>query len=158
MAGASIPERSDAVQLVHATCVVVDGAGILLVGPSGAGKSDLALRLLHGQIRIDGQMIETALVADDQVLIEARAGRLFARPPLQLAGLIEVRGIGILPTPHQPEVVLTLAIGLVNSGNVERLPEPVPGYPILGKTLRYATLAPFEASAPLKVVLLVRRS
>ena len=157
MVGASIPDTCGSTELVHATCLVVDGAGVLLVGPSGAGKSDLALRLLHAQIRVDGRVVETALVADDQVLVAAHAGRLIARPPLQLAGLMEVRGIGILPVSYRPEVQLTLVIKLVRPGHVERFPEPAPGYPILGLTLPCATLSPFETSAPLKVALLVRR-
>ena len=58
--------------LVHATCVALDGAGVLLRGPSGSGKSDLALRLIDGGAR---------LVADDQVALSAEAGRLVARAP-----------------------------------------------------------------------------
>ena len=64
---------------VHATCIAVDGLGVLLRGPSGSGKSDLALRLIDG-----GAM----LIADDQVVLEAIGGVLFARPPDILAGKI----------------------------------------------------------------------
>ncbi len=92
---------------VHGTCVARDGAGVLLLGPAGTGKSDLALRLLSRGFD---------LVADDQVLIEDGA----ARSPESLAGLLEVRGLGILRLPHAATARLALAIEL---GLPERLPE-----------------------------------
>ena len=73
-------------QQVHGTCIAIDGAGVLLRGPSGCGKSDLALRLIDGG---------AVLVADDRVSLEARAGDLVASAPDALAGLLEVRGVGI---------------------------------------------------------------
>ncbi|WP_040850329.1 HPr kinase/phosphorylase, partial [Nitrospirillum viridazoti] len=75
---------------VHATCVSVGGAGVLLRGASGSGKSDLALRLVDAG---------ALLVADDQVALAAdpTATLLTATAPERLAGLIEVRGLGILP-------------------------------------------------------------
>ncbi|MFZ9450406.1 MAG: HPr kinase/phosphorylase [Alphaproteobacteria bacterium] len=75
---------------VHATCVAIDGAGILLRGPSGAGKSDLALRLVDGG---------AALVADDRVDLRRRGTCLVASPPAPLRGLVEARGVGILRVP-----------------------------------------------------------
>jgi HPr kinase/phosphorylase len=93
---------------VHGTCVARDGAGVLLLGPSGAGKSDLALRLLARGFD---------LIADDRVVIEEGA----ARPPAALAGLLEVRGLGLLRLPHLAAARLTLAVEL---GDGERLPEP----------------------------------
>jgi HPr kinase/phosphorylase len=93
----------------HGSCVARDGAGVLLLGPSGAGKSDLALRLL-------GQGFE--LVADDQVdVIEG-----FARSPAALAGLLEVRGLGIVRLPHLADAKLNLVIELAD--RTERLPHP----------------------------------
>ncbi len=94
---------------VHGSCVARDGAGVLLLGPSGAGKSDLALRLVDR-----GFM----LVADDRVNIQA--GR--AAAPEALAGLLEVRGLGILRLPFLPSAALALAVEL---GRPQpRLPEP----------------------------------
>ena len=81
---------------LHATCLARDDEGLLLLGSAGAGKSDLALRLLdHGFL----------LVADDRVDIEA--GR--ARAPAALAGLLEVRGLGIFRLPFRTDVRLVLA-------------------------------------------------
>jgi HPr kinase/phosphorylase len=84
---------------VHASCAARDGAGVLLLGPPGAGKSDMVLRLLdHGFV----------LVADDRVEI---AGG-YARPAGALAGLLEVRGLGIVRLPHLAEARLRLAVTL----------------------------------------------
>ena len=111
-------------QLVHGTCVVVGGCGILIVGPSGSGKSDLALRLIDQPGRGTGRDMMTArLVADDQVAITRREARLFAAAPPRLAGLIEVRGLGILRADHAPEAELGLAVRLTEAARIERLPE-----------------------------------
>jgi len=130
---------------VHATCVSVSGSGVLLRGPSGAGKSDLALRLVDG-----GAM----LVADDQVELSAEGGRLVARAPRALAGLLEVRGVGILPVPSVEEAPLLLVVDLVAPAAVERLPaqrsETIEGLPV-----PRLALAPFEASALAKLRLAV---
>lgn len=94
---------------VHGSCVARNGAGVLLLGPSGAGKSDLALRLVDR-----GFM----LVADDRV--EILAGR--AAAPEALAGLLEVRGLGIMRVPFLLSAQLTLAVEL---GRPQpRLPAP----------------------------------
>ena len=93
---------------LHGTCVARDGAGVLLLGPPGAGKSDLAFRLLARGFQ---------LVADDQVLIE----HVIASAPVPLAGLLEVRGLGILRVPHQESAQLALTVEL---GEAERLPHP----------------------------------
>lgn len=101
---------------IHASCVCRDGAGVLLLGAPGAGKSDLVLRLLARGF---------ALVADDQVVIEAGQ----ARPPPALAGLLEVRGFGIVRLAHEAPVQVVLAVEL-GAEAAERLPRPrvLPGF------------------------------
>jgi HPr kinase/phosphorylase len=94
---------------IHATCVARNGIGVILLGPPGSGKSDLALRLLDR-----GFM----LVADDRVEIVDG----MARPPAQLAGLIEVRGLGLLRLAHAPPARIALAVEL--APDMARLPEP----------------------------------
>jgi serine kinase of HPr protein (carbohydrate metabolism regulator) len=130
-------------QTIHATAVSIGGAGVLLLGPPGAGKSDLALRLIdRGAI----------LIADDRVIPEVRHGRLLLRPPASIAGLLEVRGVGLLCFPHLAEADALLAVDL--SAPPARLPDPE-HRDILGQRLPLLRVAPFEASAPLKVELAV---
>jgi HPr Serine kinase C-terminal domain len=88
MTGASIATAAatDAL-MVHGTVVAIDGGGVLLRGPSGRGKSDLALRLIDAGAR---------LVADDQVLLQRSGMQVLARAPAVLAGLLEIRGVGIV--------------------------------------------------------------
>jgi HPr kinase/phosphorylase len=93
---------------IHASCAARDGAGVLLLGPAGSGKSDLTLRLLDR-----GFM----LVADDRVEIDEGV----ARPSPALAGLLEVRGLGILRLPYVSSVRLALAVALAAPA---RLPLP----------------------------------
>ena len=110
---------------IHATCVRTGGAGILLAGPSGSGKSALALELIdtpgHGA---GGPLLETVLVADDRVLLERNGEELFASPPEELAGLLEVRGLGILRVPHVERVRVRLIVRLSPWHEIERMPEP----------------------------------
>lgn len=131
---------------VHGTCVALAGTGVLLRGPSGAGKSDLALRLIDAGAR---------LVADDQVeLHPADAGGLLARPPVPLAGLLEVRGLGILPFDHLPEAPLALVVDLTEAAEVERMPE-ADSADLAGRKVPLVRLCPWEASAAAKVRLAV---
>lgn len=131
---------------VHGTCIELAGTGVLLRGPSGSGKSDLALRLLDRGAR---------LVADDRVDLHAADGTLSARAPEPIAGLVEVRGLGIITVPTVTEVRLGLVVDLVAPAAVERLPEPKT-CTFLGIHLPLVQLAPFEASAAAKLRLAVR--
>ena len=127
--------------LSHATCIALAGQGVLLRGPSGAGKSDLALRLIDGG---------GALVAEDQVCCQSEDGTLFASPPPALAGLIEIRGIGLMKLHYLPRVVLLLVADLVPPDQIERLPPPA-FCTIEGIELPCISVTPFEASAPTKL-------
>jgi serine kinase of HPr protein (carbohydrate metabolism regulator) len=131
---------------VHGTCVAIGGVGILLRGPSGAGKSDLALRLIDGGAR---------LVADDQVALTRLEQSLVARPAPNLAGLLEVRGLGLLRLNYEPEVPLFLVVDLVTADQIERLPDPQ-SIRLLDCDLPLLRLEPFAAAAPAKLRLAVR--
>jgi HPr kinase/phosphorylase len=140
---------------VHATCVALKAGrswrAVLLRGPSGAGKSDLALRLIEGGGR---------LVADDQTHL-ARSGRtLLATPPKSLAGLLEVRGIGIVKLARlqlQARARVALLVDFVRPEQVERLPDPAREM-LLGVELPKIALAPFEASTVAKLRLALART
>lgn len=98
-------------QSCHATCLVLDEAGILIRGPSGAGKSRLCLDLLE---EASARGRHARLVGDDRVRLSLRHGRLIGRPHPALAGLIEIRGVGLhrLPT-HAEAAVIRLVVDLV---------------------------------------------
>jgi serine kinase of HPr protein (carbohydrate metabolism regulator) len=126
---------------VHATAIAVDGGAILLRGPSGAGKSDLGLRLIDGGAR---------LVADDQVELRRAGRQILARAPPALAGLFEIRGIGVVRVAALDVAPLVLIADLVPAGEIERLPEPRLER-VLGVAIPLIALAPFEASAAAKL-------
>ena len=126
---------------VHATCVAFGDIGILLRGPSGAGKSDLALRLIEAG---------ATLVADDRVRLAAEDGILCAAPPDALAGLLEVRGVGITRLPYVSQAPIYLVADLVPSGTPDRLPGDdtcVYG----GQRVRRIDIAPFDQTAVAKL-------
>ena len=106
---------------IHASAVLVGTRAVLIRGPSASGKSRLALELLEaGRI---GAVLFARLVADDRVHLETAGGRLLARPAAALAGLIEVRGVGLLRVAHEPSAVVGFVVDLAAADAV-RLPEP----------------------------------
>lgn len=128
-------------QLVHASTVEIGGHAVLIRGPSGAGKSDLALRLIDAG---------ATLVSDDQTELAVENGRLFASAPATIAGLIEVRGLGLVRLPHRDRVPVGLAVDLDTANDIERLPEPMAAA-FLGLTVPLVRLSAFESSAAAKV-------
>ena len=107
----------------------------------GAGKSDLALRLIDGGAR---------LVADDRVDLRTENDFIIAAAPPALAGLIEVRGLGIIKLDALPQISIALVIELVGAEMIERLPTRE-STQLMETTLPLLHLAPFEAVAPAKV-------
>ena len=132
--------------LLHATAIAIDGRGVLLRGASGAGKSDLALRLIDAG---------ASLVADDQSELFRRGDQVIVRAPAAIAGLIEVRGIGIFQLDALAEAPVALLVDLVPAETLERLPAQR-SERILGLALPVIALAPYEASAAAKLRLALR--
>jgi serine kinase of HPr protein (carbohydrate metabolism regulator) len=132
--------------LVHATAVAIDGRAVLLRGPSGAGKSDLALRLIDAGAK---------LVADDQSELRRCGAALSVRAPATIAGLFEVRGLGILRLDALAEATVGLIADLVTADRIDRLP-PRGAETILGIAVPLIEIAPFEASAAAKLRLALR--
>jgi HPr kinase/phosphorylase len=120
---------------LHASCACLGNDAVLLLGPSGSGKSDLVLRLIDQGFD---------LVADDQV--EVQDG--LAWPPPALAGLLEIRGLGIFRFPYHASVPLRLAVDL--GQQAERLPRPETWGT---HALPLIHLNPAAASAPTRVKL-----
>ena len=105
---------------IHASAVLVGAHAILIRGPAGSGKSRLALKLIEAPPH--GPLIFSRLVADDRVHVTAAHGRLIARPPRSLAGLIEVRGLGIRRFPHEEIAVVSMVVDLA-AEPAQRLPD-----------------------------------
>jgi serine kinase of HPr protein (carbohydrate metabolism regulator) len=143
---------------IHASCVMLDkaapapfgfyDAGVLLLGDSGMGKSDLALRLIE-----QGAL----LVSDDRTDLFVENGKLHARAPAALAGLIEARGLGILSLSFEASAEVVLAVQLVAADAVPRMPGRESYQPPPELALPQAARPPlirlnaFEASASVKL-------
>lgn len=104
---------------IHASAVLIGAKAVLIRGPSGAGKSRLAWDLI--QSAANGLIPFARLVADDRALVEAIAGRLLVRPAPALAGLIEIRGLGLRNSPYEALAVVGLVADLAAS-DAARLP------------------------------------
>jgi len=104
---------------IHASAVLVGNRAVLIRGPSGAGKSRLAFDLiLAGRC---GQIAPATLVGDDRVHLQPAGGALIVRPAPALAGLIEIRGLGIQNCDFVNEAVVGLVVDL-QAEDAERLP------------------------------------
>lgn len=125
--------------LVHGTAIVIGDSAVLIVGASGAGKSDLALRLIDR-----GAM----LVADDAVIVMSEGARAMVRAPERIVGRMEVRGIGLVATPHRATAPLALCVEL--GPEDERLPERRTR-DMAGIAVPVVAIDPRAASAPIKV-------
>jgi len=104
---------------VHASAVKVGERAVLIRGPSGSGKSHLAFDLiLAGR---SGQLPPAVLVGDDRVRLDTAGGELLVSAVKELAGLIEIRGLGIRRCDFVAEAKVGLVIDLAAS-DAERLP------------------------------------
>lgn len=138
---------------IHATCVSLTGKGVLITGPSGSGKSELALRLIDQPgYGVSDTLVSAQLVADDQVVVVQKPEGLFASPPGNLAGLLEIRGLGIVRMRYAAEVRISLIARLVDEEQIERLPA-ASGLmdEIAGVRLPAISLSTASPSAPAKV-------
>ena len=133
-------------EMVHASTVAIDGRAVLITGASGAGKSDLSLRLIdHG----------FTLVSDDQTIVKRDGDRLIASPPPQLAGKLEIRGIGIVDMAYESDVPVALLVELASE--IQRLPDDSRERPFLGVALPLVSVDAMTASAASKVALALDR-
>ena len=133
-------------EMVHASTVALDGRAVLISGPSGSGKSDLALRLLDRGFN---------LVSDDQTMVRLDCERLVASAPPNIAGKLEVRGIGIVDVEHVENVAVALVVELTSE--IVRLPDDDRMELILGVPVPLVAIDPATASAASKVVLALDR-
>lgn len=132
---------------IHASTVLTGARAVLIRGPAGSGKSRLALNLIQAAWR--GQLIFARLVADDRVHIEAAHGRLIARPPAALAGLLEVRGFGIARLPYEPMAVVSWVVDLDVAAPM-RMPDDAAAHALVaGVRIRRLSVAPHCDPVPM---------
>jgi serine kinase of HPr protein (carbohydrate metabolism regulator) len=106
---------------IHASAVLVGAKAVLIRGPAGAGKSQLVWDLL--QAAEQGALPFARLVADDRLSVEVCAGRLLVRPAPALAGMLEIRGLGIRQLPFEPLAAVGVAVDLA-ADDAARHPRP----------------------------------
>ncbi len=95
-------------QTHQATAVAIGGRAVMIEGPPGSGKSSLALALIDRGAQ---------LVGDDGLLLlpdiaPGNAPRLLAQPHPRIAGLLEVRNLGLLRFPHLAQAPVALVLRL----------------------------------------------
>lgn len=100
---------------IHASAVLVGARAVLIRGPSGSGKSHLAWRLLCSGLPF------VRLVSDDRAFVAPSHGRLLVRPPDKLAGLLELRGLGLRRLPYEAMAMVGMVVDL-NDPLAERMP------------------------------------
>lgn len=147
--------------LQHGTLVSLKGLGVLLLGPSAAGKSDLALRVSTPPSPFLKEETQAILVADDQVELftqinEKNEMKLFGQAPTALAGLLEVRHLGIKTVSYMEKSEIHCVIKLKKFNEIERLPEDSVSLELLeGLATPLFFLDPFEPSVINKINLIL---
>jgi HPr kinase/phosphorylase len=109
-----------AARSIHASAILCDARALLIRGPAGSGKSSLVFALVEAART--ARITFARLVADDRALIEVAHGRLLVRPVPELAGLLEVRGLGIRRLPYEPVAVVSHVVDLAVA-DAARLPD-----------------------------------
>ena len=122
----------------QASCVAIGGRAVLIEGPPGSGKSSLALALIDRG---------ATLVGDDGVLLEQHDGRLWALPPPNIAGLLEIRNVGLATLPAEPAPV---ALVLRLDPDAPRQPESAEEVVLAGASLPLVRLWPDSPALPLR--------
>lgn len=133
-------------EMLHASTVEIGGRAVLIEGRPGSGKSDLALRLIDRGAR---------LVSDDYTLVKREKAGLLATAAPNIAGKIEVRGLGIVELGNVEDVPVGLVVTLGET--VERIPAADVTRKIAGVPVPVVVLSGLEASAPMKVELALRQ-
>jgi len=127
-------------QMIHGTAISIGGHAVLIMGDSGSGKSDLALRLFdRGAI----------LISDDVVFLKTRDNTPILTVAPNIAGKIEVRGVGIFDVDFIASAPLRLVVEFVDAP--DRLPEDIAHTTIGDYVVAVSKLNPFEQSSPIKV-------
>jgi serine kinase of HPr protein (carbohydrate metabolism regulator) len=141
---------------IHASAVLIGPKAVMIRGPAGSGKSRLAWDLIEAAAQ--GALPFARLVADDRTYVEARSGRLLVRPAAELAGMLEIRGLGIRRLLYEPLAVVGLVVDLA-AADAARLPAREAGKTeISGVTLPRLAVALDMVGLPLVLAVLKTRA
>jgi serine kinase of HPr protein (carbohydrate metabolism regulator) len=132
---------------IHASAVLVGAKAVLIRGPSGSGKSSLAWNLVQAGDR--GSLPFARLVADDRAYLEAHGSRVLVRPASQLAGMIEVHGLGIRKLAHEPIAVVGWVIDLASPDGARMPAKEARETIVIGVALPLLSIAPGATALPL---------
>ena len=133
-------------ETLHASTVESEGRAVLITGPSGSGKSDLALRLIDRGF---------TLVSDDRTVVKRNGDQLLAASAPNIAGKLEIRGIGIVEVESISDIPVTLIVEL--RSDPERMPDDSRQRLILGIPVPLISIDAMTASAASKVALALNR-
>ena len=132
---------------LHASAVLIGPKAALIRGLAGSGKSQLVWGLLQSALPF------ARLVGDDRVHVETHAGRLLVRPAAQLAGLLEIRGLGIRRLPYEPVAVVALVVDLA-AEDASRHPQEAGNTVIGGVSLPRLAVGPGLRALPMVLAFL----
>lgn len=118
--------------VIQATAVAIDGRALLIEGPPGSGKSSLALALIDGG---------AALIGDDAVTLACVDGHLIVSAPPNIAGMLEVHGVGLIRLPVAPPAPAALILALGGTAG-ERMPAALPRRSLAGVAVPVQTFDP----------------
>jgi len=137
---------------IHASAVLIGAKAVLIRGPAGSGKSQLALALIEAAAQ--DALPFARLIADDRAHVDARAGRVLVRPARELAGLIEVRGLGIRRLAYEPVAVVGLIVDLA-AADADRMPaREAAETAVAGIVLPRLAVAPGQLALPIVLAFL----
>lgn len=139
---------TDTSRITHAGCALIGASACVFLGPSGSGKSDLLLRLIDAGAQ---------LVSDDQVLLTHKDGQIFARAPDKIAGLIEVRGLGVITMPNVVDARVSHVFQLSERAAIERMPD-AHFYDCLSVQLPLHYIHAFDHSVVMKIRLMMNET
>ncbi|HEY2754190.1 MAG TPA: serine kinase [Pseudolabrys sp.] len=140
---------------IHASSVLVGPRAVLIRGPAGAGKSRLAFDLIEAANR--GALPFARLVADDRTFVEAHAGRLLVRAAPELAGMLEIRGLGIRRLAYEPTAVVGLVVDLAAAAAARLPPQAAETTEISGVVLPRLAVASGMPAMPVVLAALRTR-
>jgi HPr kinase/phosphorylase len=139
---------ADDAATVHASAVLVGPKAALIRGPAGSGKSRLVWDLLQSALPF------VRLVADDRAELQACSGRLLVRPAPALAGLIEIRGLGLRRLACEPVAAVALVVDLAAEDAARYPAREARQTVISGVTLPRLAVAPGMPALPMVLAFL----